>query len=71
MPCRLLILSITFVAPRLGLANAILFVLLGQLVSAAVMDATGLTGLASRPVTWARLAGLGLMAAGVLLAQRG
>ncbi len=65
------ILSITFVAPRLGLANAILFVLLGQLVSAAVMDATGLTGLASRPVTWARLAGLGLMAAGVLLAQRG
>ena len=38
------ILSITYVAPRFGLANAILFVLLGQLVSAAVIDATGLMG---------------------------
>lgn len=64
------ILSITFVAPRLGLANAILFVLLGQLVSAAVIDATGLMGLAARPVTGGRLMGLGFMAAGVLLSQR-
>jgi bacterial/archaeal transporter family-2 protein len=65
------ILSITFVAPRFGLANAILFVLLGQLVSAAVIDATGLMGLAARPVSLTRLAGLVLMAAGVFLSQRG
>lgn len=65
------ILSITFVAPRFGLANAILFVLLGQLVSAAVIDATGLMGLAARPVSLTRLGGLGLMALGVLLSQRG
>jgi bacterial/archaeal transporter family-2 protein len=65
------ILSITFVAPRFGLANAILFVLLGQLVSAAVIDATGVMGLAAREVTPVRIAGLILMAAGVLLSQRG
>ena len=65
------ILSITFVAPRFGLANAILFVLLGQLVSAAVIDATGLMGLAARPVSLTRIAGLVVMAVGVLLSQRG
>jgi transporter family-2 protein len=65
------ILSITFVAPRFGLANAILFVLLGQLVSAAVIDATGLMGLAARPVSGVRLLGLAVMAAGIALTQRG
>ncbi|MGL4235537.1 DMT family transporter [Tabrizicola sp.] len=65
------ILSITFVAPRFGLANAILFVLLGQLVSAAIIDATGLMGLAARPVSALRMLGLGLMALGVVLSQRG
>ncbi len=65
------ILSITFVAPRFGLANAILFVLLGQLVSAAVIDATGFMGLAARPVSATRLLGLAVMAVGVVLSQRG
>ncbi len=65
------ILSITAVAPRFGLANAILFVLLGQLVSAAVIDAFGLIGLAPRPISTQRLAGLGLMALGLVLTQRG
>lgn len=65
------LLSITFVAPRFGLGNAILFVLLGQLVSSAVIDATGLMGLAVRPVTGTRLLGLAVMAVGVFLSQRG
>jgi len=64
------VLTITFVAPRFGLANAILFVLLGQLVSAAVIDATGLMGLAARPVSAVRLLGLAVMAVGVFLSQR-
>lgn len=65
------VLSITFVAPRFGLANAILFVLLGQLVSAAIIDATGLMGLAAREVTPMRVLGLVVMAVGVVLSQRG
>lgn len=65
------LLSITFVAPRFGLANAILFVLLGQIVSATVIDATGLTGLAAREVTPMRLLGLAVMAVGIVLSQRG
>ena len=65
------ILSITFVAPRFGLGNAILFVLLGQIVSAAIIDATGLMGLAAREVTPTRVLGLILMAVGVVLSQRG
>ena len=65
------ILSITFVAPRFGLGNAILFVLLGQIVSAAIIDATGLMGLAAREVTPTRVLGLIVMAVGVVLSQRG
>ncbi len=65
------LLSITFVAPRFGLGNAILFVLLGQIVSSTVIDATGLMGLAARPVSPTRLLGLGVMAVGIVLSQRG
>ncbi len=40
------ILSVTWSAPRIGLGNAIFFVLLGQLVSAAAIDHFGLFGAA-------------------------
>ncbi len=65
------LLSITYVAPRFGLGNAILFVLLGQIVSSTVIDATGLMGLAAREVSGTRLLGLAVMAVGVVLSQRG
>lgn len=65
------VLSITWVAPRFGIGNAIACVLLGQLVSAAVIDQFGLMGALVRQITPARALGLTLMAAGVVLAQRG
>lgn len=65
------VLSITWVAPRFGLGNAITCVLLGQIVSAAVIDQFGLMGAIVRQVTPMRAAGLMLMAAGVFLTQRG
>ncbi|WP_347313308.1 DMT family transporter [Defluviimonas sp. SAOS-178_SWC] len=65
------VLSITWVAPRFGLGNAITCVLLGQLLSAAVIDQFGLMGAIVRQVTPMRAAGLALMAAGVFLTQRG
>lgn len=67
----LYVLSVTWVAPRFGLGNAITFVLLGQLLSAAVIDQFGLMGAVVRQVTPLRMAGLGLMALGVVLTQKG
>lgn len=65
------VLSITFIAPHFGVGNAVFFVLIGQLISAALIDQFGLFGATQTPLTLTRGAGLALMAAGVLLTQRG
>ncbi len=65
------VLSVTWVAPLFGLGNAIMCVLLGQLVSAAVIDQFGLMGAMVREVTPMRAAGLALMAIGVFFTQKG
>jgi transporter family-2 protein len=59
------VLSITFVAPHFGIGNAVFFVLLGQLISAAAIDHFGLFGAQVSPLTAMRATGLGMMAAGV------
>lgn len=64
------VLSITWVAPRFGVGNAVFFVLLGQLVSAAAIDHFGLMGAMVKPLSLTRGGGILLMAAGVLLTQR-
>ncbi|MEM1140503.1 MAG: DMT family transporter [Pseudomonadota bacterium] len=66
----LYILSITFVAPRIGVGNAVFFVLFGQLISAAIIDHFGLLGASPVRIDLNRIAGLVLMAAGVFLAKR-
>ena len=63
-------LSITYVAPRFGVGNAVFFVLLGQLLSAAIIDHFGLFGAMVKPFSLTRGAGIGMMALGVLLTQR-
>lgn len=65
------VLSITWVAPRFGLGNAIMCVLFGQLVSAAVIDQFGLMGAMVRDLTPQRATGLAVMALGVFLTQTG
>lgn len=64
------VLSVTFVAPRFGVGNAVFVVLLGQMISAAVIDQFGLFGAIVRPITAMRAAGIGVMALGLLLIQR-
>lgn len=59
------IVAITIIAPRFGLGNAIFFVLLGQMVSAAAIDHFGLFSARVSPLGPVRLAGLGMMALGV------
>jgi len=66
----LYILSITWTAPRIGVANAVFFVLLGQIVSAALIDQFGLFGALKSPLTTQRIIGIGLMLIGTFLARR-
>ncbi|AXI47452.1 hypothetical protein C1J03_16425 [Sulfitobacter sp. SK012] len=64
------ILSITYIAPHFGIGNAVFFVLLGQLISAAAIDHFGLFGAQISPLGLARAGGIALMAAGVWLTQQ-
>jgi transporter family-2 protein len=61
------ILSITWVAPRFGISNAISIVLLGQLVSMCLIDHYGIVGAPQHSLSMQRLLGLLLMIAGVFL----
>lgn len=62
--------SVTFAAPRIGLGNAIFFVLLGQIVAAAAIDHFGWLGAIPSALTPRRLLGIAVMAAGLYLARK-
>jgi bacterial/archaeal transporter family-2 protein len=64
------LLSITWIAPRFGVGNAVFCVLLGQMVAAAVIDHFGLFGARVVALNGQRLAGILAMAGGLLLIQR-
>ncbi|GAB5437683.1 DMT family transporter [Falsiruegeria mediterranea] len=63
------VLTITHVAPHFGVGNAVFFVLLGQLISAAAIDHFGLFGAQVSPLTWVRAGGIAVMALGVGITQ--
>ena len=62
--------SVAYAAPRIGLGNAIFFVLLGQIVAAAAIDHFGWLGSIQSALTPKRLLGIAVMAVGVYLARR-
>jgi transporter family-2 protein len=64
------VLSVTWSAPRIGVGNAIFFVLLGQLIAAATIDHFGLFGALKTTLTARRALGLLVMAIGVYLAKK-
>ena len=64
------VLSITWIAPVMGVGNAVFFVLLGQLISAAAIDHFGLFNAQVAQLNLTRAAGIALMAAGVFLTQK-
>lgn len=64
------LLSIAFVAPRFGLANAIVCVLFGQIVSAAIIDHFGLFGAERTQIDVMRMGGLAVMGIGIWMAQK-
>ena len=63
------VLTITWAAPKFGVGNAVFFVLLGQLISAAAIDHLGLFGAQISPLSLTRAAGIGIMAVGVFVTQ--
>lgn len=64
------VIAVTFIAPKFGVGNAIFFVLVGQLISAATIDHFGLFGALRSAIDLKRAAGIALMVAGVYLARR-
>ena len=64
------VIAVTFIAPRFGVGNAIFFVLVGQLISAATIDHFGLFGAMRSAIDAKRVAGIALMIAGVYLARK-
>jgi len=64
-------LSATIIIPRFGAASFIAFILIAQLVTAALVDQFGLFGMAQRPVDMTRLAGLIVIAAGIAIMEIG
>jgi transporter family-2 protein len=63
------LLSITWVGPRFGIGNAVMFVLGGQIISSAMIDHFGLFGAPHKPIDLLRTAGLVIMAVGIAVAQ--
>ena len=64
------VISITSLAPRLGVGNAICLVVTGQIVAAVIIDHIGAFGAIVQPLTMGRVIGIVLMIIGVILAKR-
>ena len=64
------VISITFLAPRLGVGNAIRLVVTGQIIAAVIIDHVGAFGAVVQRLTMGRAIGVVLMIIGVILARR-
>ncbi len=64
------VLTVTWIAPRFGVGNAVFFVLLGQLISAAAIDHFGLFTAQVAPLTLTRALGISVMGLGVWITQQ-
>ncbi|MES2663108.1 MAG: DMT family transporter [Pseudomonadota bacterium] len=64
------LVAVTFIAPKFGVGNAVFFVLLGQIMSAAAIDHFGLFGAAKASIGGVRIFGIVLMMVGVFLARK-
>ena len=65
-----IVLSITFAAPKIGVAAAIGLVITGNLIVAAAIDRLGWFGVTPIPLEWSRIVGILLLAGGATLVLR-
>jgi len=63
------VVSITYVAPKIGVGNAIIFVVVAQIFTATVIDHFGLLGAEVQLLDWKRALGVALLVAGVALTR--
>lgn len=64
------ILLIVLCAPRLGIGNVTVMVLLGQVIAAAVIDHFGILNAPIHPLNWLRLIGIALVIGGVYVVRK-
>jgi bacterial/archaeal transporter family-2 protein len=64
------ILLIVICAPKLGIGNVTVMVLLGQLLAAIIIDHFGLLGATIHLLNWKRLVGVALLITGVYLVKK-
>lgn len=64
------ILLIVLCAPKIGIGNATVMVLLGQILAAVVIDHFGLLNATPHPINWQRLAGVVLLVLGVYIVKK-
>ena len=62
--------TIGYTVPRLGLTKAFTIIIAAQLIVAALLDHFGLLGAATRPMDLSRLLGIGILVLGVWLTTR-
>lgn len=65
----LFVIGALVAAPKVGIAAFFVFVVMGQLLGAAVIDQIGAFGASVNPVTWYRAAGIALVIAGAALTR--
>jgi transporter family-2 protein len=58
------------VAPRIGAANALGFIVGGQFIAALVIDHYGLMGMPVNSISWYRISGIVMLLIGVYLIQK-
>lgn len=63
-------LCVTWLIPRIGLGNAIFFVLVGQIISASIIDHFGLFNAPVTPLSGMRVIGVLVMIIGLFLSRR-
>jgi len=63
------ILLITYLAPRMGMGNAIFYVVTGQIVAAVLIDHFAVFGALKVQLSWQRISGIMLMVLGIGLAR--
>jgi transporter family-2 protein len=66
----LIVFTVTFAGPRIGVAATVGILIAGQLVAGAAIDRWGLFGSDRIPLHWPRLLGLALLASGAALSLK-